>query len=93
VSAFSTFCFAPGEPPVHMRQGVWVITTANGDELRVHFEGIVEDFVAPDVIRWRTVDTIVGGTGRFAAASGGGSCLGTAAPGTVEGTCDYRITH
>jgi hypothetical protein len=95
VRAFSTFCFAPGEPPAQMRQGTWVITAANGDELRVHFEGTVDDYVSPGVVRWRTVDTIVGGTGRFAGANGGGTCLGTSdlTTGIVEGTCDYRITH
>ncbi|HSJ65860.1 MAG TPA: hypothetical protein VK922_18405 [Gemmatimonadaceae bacterium] len=96
VTAFSTFCVDPTiGPPVDMLQGLWIITAANGDALHVSFEGRVGDFIGPNIVSWHTEDTFVGGTGRFAGASGGGPCEGTAdlSTGLVNGECEYLIAY
>ena len=37
-----TLTVSVAQPPALMRQGEWVITAANGDELQVHVMGTVE---------------------------------------------------
>ena len=50
--------------------GTFTFTAANGDELLTTFVGNAADTIEPGVVRFTETLTIVGGTGRFAAATG-----------------------
>ena len=50
--------------------GTWTFTAANGDQLFTTTAGAEDEFTPPNVSHVTLVATIVGGTGRFAAAAG-----------------------
>jgi hypothetical protein len=50
--------------------GTFTFTAANGDQLFTKTAGAEDEFIPPNISRVTLIATIVGGTGRFAAATG-----------------------
>jgi hypothetical protein len=50
--------------------GTFTFTAANGDQLMTETTGSEDEFIPPNISRVTLTATIVGGTGRFAAATG-----------------------
>lgn len=50
--------------------GTFTFTAANGDQLLTETTGSEDEFIPPNISRVTLIATIVGGTGRFAAATG-----------------------
>jgi len=67
-------------------------TTANGDLLRTRYEGPVQQ-TGPDSFAFSGTETFVGGTGRFADASGSVSYRGKAVTGPAGVPGRGLVTH
>jgi hypothetical protein len=50
--------------------GTFRFTAANGDQLLTETTGSEDEFIPPNISRVTLIATIVGGTGRFATATG-----------------------
>jgi hypothetical protein len=66
--AVSTGDFPPTGPPT--ATGTWDFISANGDRLSATTIGGEDQFIPPNISHVSATATIVGGTGRFAAATG-----------------------
>jgi hypothetical protein len=69
----STYCV---DPVTWNGSGIGVATAANGDEVRYHI-AIHFTWTSPSGGTWTEADTVLGGTGRFVAATGSGTSEGT----------------
>lgn len=65
--------FAHCTPPGPNFAGRAVLTAASGDEVFISYEGVLPEGELPPVVKGDIVFEIVGGTGRFDGASGGGT--------------------
>jgi hypothetical protein len=63
--------------PLAFSDGQVTFTGANGDQLFVTFAGVLTPTDVPGLLAAQNPFTIVGGTGRFVGAQGGGTATGS----------------
>jgi hypothetical protein len=82
-------------PSATTATGTGILTAANGDSIFTEFTASAIDTATPDVIFITEVHTIIGGTGRFAAASGTFTreALSNLALGFSSGSFDGTISY
>ena len=87
----STSCLASDSP--FNVQGEGILRAANGDEVFITFENVTLPTADPDLLAVTGTESIVGGTGRFAGASGEQTCAFEVrvSTGTITGGCVGEI--
>ena len=92
VSVSAINCIFPTPPTFTFTEGQLKLTAANGDELRATFHGSLTPTGTKDVYMLQGPYKIMGGTGRFAGASGHGTLQGEENLATQEGTIEATGT-
>jgi hypothetical protein len=87
----STSCLAE-DSPLNV-QGEAVFHAANGDQVFLTFDNVTLPTEDPDILDVIGTESIAGGTGRFAGASGTQDCRFSVrlSTGTIEGGCNGEI--
>ncbi len=89
----ATDCVTPTSPVTYsFTNGNLVVTAANGDQLRVQYAGTLAPTATQPIFAITGTYRIVGGTGRFASASGTGAIGGVENLATGQGQLSLNGT-